>query len=133
MYLTLIDTTHDEALCKRRDKTKVFPNSSGLHVSLSLTGEVTFFNRYCWEGKPIQLTIGDYPSRSPSQARKRLQQFRRWVTENYHPGRQVFRNRLQNMAVKTVEETIGFREEHDCRADGMFKIHTNRQIFKDTV
>ncbi|MCX3307934.1 Arm DNA-binding domain-containing protein [Pantoea vagans] len=80
---------------KRRDKTKVFPNSSGLHVSLSLTGEVTFFNRYCWEGKPVQLTIGDYPSRSPSQARKRRQQFRRWVTEKYNPGCQVFHDRLQ--------------------------------------
>ncbi|PEI02463.1 hypothetical protein CRM79_04120 [Pantoea agglomerans] len=72
---------------KCRDKTNVFPHSSGLHVSLSLTGVVTFFNRYCWEDKPIQLTIGDYPSRSPSQARKRRQQFRRWVTENYNPGR----------------------------------------------
>ncbi|WP_107319783.1 Arm DNA-binding domain-containing protein [Pantoea vagans] len=88
---------------KRRDKTKVFPNSSSLHVSLFLTGEVTFFNRYCWAGKPVQLTIGDYPSRSPSQARKRLQQFRRWVTDNYNPGRQVFRNRLQTRVAKPTE------------------------------
>ncbi|WP_420916600.1 Arm DNA-binding domain-containing protein [Pantoea vagans] len=88
-----------------------------MHVSLSLTGEVTFFNRYCWEDKPVQLTIGDYPSRSPSQARKRRQQFRRWVTENYNPGRWVFRDRLQKMASKTVEETIDFREKHDGKAD----------------
>ncbi|WP_419963944.1 Arm DNA-binding domain-containing protein [Pantoea vagans] len=102
---------------KRRDKTKVFPNSSSLHVSLSLTGEVTFFNRYCWEGKPVQLTIGDYPSRSPSQARKRLQQFRRWVTENYNPGCQMFHDSLQKW----------WHSRQDV------KTHINQQNFLDPI
>jgi len=75
-----------------------------MNVRLSISGGVTFFYRYRWEGKPVQLTIGDYPSISLSQARERRQQFRLWMTEGYDPHRQVVLNRLKKVEAITVAE-----------------------------
>ncbi|WP_312757350.1 Arm DNA-binding domain-containing protein [Pantoea brenneri] len=55
------------------------------------------FYRYRREGRPIQLTIGDYPSISLSQARERRQQFRLWLSKGYDPRRQVVLSRLKNV------------------------------------
>nr|WP_238593050.1 Arm DNA-binding domain-containing protein [Kosakonia sacchari] len=38
-----------------------------------MSGSITFFYRYRWDGKAVQLMIGDYPTVSLSQARERRQ------------------------------------------------------------
>lgn len=70
----LTDTKLRKSLGKRREKVEVISDSNGLNVRLSITGSITFFYRYRWQGKPVQLSIGEYPTISLSQARDRRQQ-----------------------------------------------------------
>nr|DAE10062.1 MAG TPA: Integrase [Siphoviridae sp. ct4sp3] len=133
MYTLLTDTKLRKALGKRRDKIEIISDSHGLNVRLTISGGVTFFYRYRWEGKPIQLTIGDYPSISLSQARDRRQQFRLWITEGLDPRRQVALDRLKKVEAMTVEEAFDYWEEHYCKPEGLIKIHKNRQNFQNHV
>nr|WP_245001414.1 Arm DNA-binding domain-containing protein [Pantoea dispersa] len=48
------------------------------------------------EGKPIQLTIGDYPSISLSQAREGRQQYSLLITEGLDPRQLVAPDRIKN-------------------------------------
>ncbi|WP_337025410.1 site-specific integrase [Pantoea anthophila] len=129
----LTDTKLRKALNKRREKVEVISDSHGLNVRLSISGGVTFFYRYRWEGKPVQLTIGDYPSISLSQARERRQQFRQWITEGYDPRRQTVLSKIKKVEALTVEEAYDYWEEHYCKPEGMIKIHKNRQNFRNHV
>ncbi|WP_336749314.1 tyrosine-type recombinase/integrase [Pantoea vagans] len=129
----LTDTKLRKALGKRRDKIEVISDSHGLNARLSLTGAVTFFYRYRWEGKPAQLTIGDYPSTSLSQAREQRQKFRAWIKEGYDPRKQTALNRQQNVEAMTVEEAYAYWEEHYCKPEGLIKLPKNRQNFQNHV
>ena len=89
VYTVLTDTKLRKSLGKRREKVEVLSDSNGLNVRLSITGGVTFFYRYRWQGKPVQLSIGDYPAISLVMARERRQQFRTWISEGYDPRQKV--------------------------------------------
>ncbi|MBS0903651.1 DUF4102 domain-containing protein [Pantoea dispersa] len=56
---------------------------------------ISFFS-VSLEGKPIQLTIGDYPSISLSQAREGRQQYRLLITEGLDPRQLVAPDRIKN-------------------------------------
>ncbi|MDP1276955.1 Arm DNA-binding domain-containing protein, partial [Klebsiella pneumoniae] len=71
VYTLLTDTKLRKALGKKRDQIEVISDAHGLNVRLSTSGSITFFYRYRWNGKAAQLTIGDYPTTSLSQARER--------------------------------------------------------------
>jgi len=133
VYTLLTDTKLRKALGKRRDKVEVISDAHGLNVRLSLTGGVTFFYRYRWENKPVQLSIGDYPSISLSQARERRQQFRLWITEGYDPRRQVVLERVQKVEAMTVEAAFDYWEKYYCIPEGMIKIRDNRRNFDNHV
>ncbi|QZE31110.1 Arm DNA-binding domain-containing protein [Pantoea ananatis] len=75
----LTDTKLRKALGKRRDKVEVISDSHVLNVRLTTSGGISFFYRYRWVGKPVQLTICDYPSITLLQARERSQQFKAWI------------------------------------------------------
>ncbi|HAU7916819.1 TPA: DUF4102 domain-containing protein, partial [Escherichia coli] len=62
----LTDTKLRKSLGKRREKVEVISDSNCLNVRLSITGSITFFYRYRWQGKPVQLSIGEYPTISLS-------------------------------------------------------------------
>lgn len=129
----LTDTKLRKALGKRRDKVEIISDSHGLNVRLTLSGGVTFFYRYRWEDKPVQLTIGDYPSISLLQARERRQQFRLWITEGYDPRRQVVLERTKKVDALTVDEAYGYWEEHYAKPEGLIKITKNRQNFQNHI
>ncbi|GKW01712.1 hypothetical protein PEC301877_05270 [Pectobacterium carotovorum subsp. carotovorum] len=97
----LTDIKLRKSLGKRRDKVEVISDSYGLNVRFSISGGVTFF--YRWDDKPAQLSIGDYPSISLSQAREWRQQFRAWITGDYDPRRQVKLERQQRTEALTEE------------------------------
>lgn len=59
MYTILKDIKLRKALGKNRDKVEVISDSHGLNVRVAISGGVTFFYRYRWEDKPVQLSIGD--------------------------------------------------------------------------
>lgn len=129
----LTDTKLRKALGKRRDKVEIISDSHGLNVRLTLSGGVTFFYRYRWEDKPVQLTIGDYPSISLLQARERRQQFRLWITEGYDPRRQVVLERTKKIDALTVEQAFEYWEEHYAKPEGLIKITKNRQNFQNHI
>lgn len=129
----LTDTKLRKALGKRRDKVEIISDSHGLNVRLTLSGGVTFFYRYRWDDKPVQLTIGDYPSISLLQARERRQQFRLWITEGYDPRRQVVLERTKKIDALTVEQAFEYWEEHYAKPEGLIKITKNRQNFQNHI
>ncbi len=107
----LTDTKLRKALGKRREKVEVISDSHGLNVRLTISGGVSFFYRYRWEDKPVQLTIGDYPSITLLQARERRQQFRTWIKEGYDPRRQVSMERMQKVTALTVRDAYDYWEK----------------------
>lgn len=129
----LTDTKLRKSLGKRRDKVEVISDAHGLNVRLSISGAITFFYRYRWDDKPVQLSIGDYPSITLSQARERRQQFRAWITEGYDPRRQVKLERQQKTESLTVEEAFTYWETYYCKPEGIVKIKVNRQNFENHV
>lgn len=129
----LTDTKLRKSLGKRRDKVEVISDAHGLNVRLSISGAITFFYRYRWDDKPVQLSIGDYPSITLSQARERRQQFRAWITEGYDPRRQVKLERQQKTEALTVEEAFTYWETYYCKPEGIVKIKVNRQNFENHV
>ncbi|TPG62592.1 tyrosine-type recombinase/integrase [Ewingella americana] len=129
----LTDTKLRKSLGKRRDKVEVISDAQGLNVRLSVSGGITFFYRYRWEDKPVQLSIGDYPSITLSQARERRQQFRAWLTEGYDPRRQVKLEKQQKTEALTVEEAFTYWETYYCKPEGIVKIKVNRQNFDNHV
>lgn len=133
VYTLLTDTKLRKALGKRRDKVEIISDSHGLNARLTISGGVTFFYRYRWDDKPAQLTIGNYPSISLSQARERRQQFRLWITEGYDPRKQVALERIKKVDAMTVQEAFDYWEEHYCKPEGLIKIHKNRQDFQNHV
>ena len=96
MYTLPTDTKLRKSLGKKRDKIEVISDAHGLNVRLSTSGSITFFYRYRWNGKAVQLTIGDYPTISLSHARERRQQFRAWLTEGLDPRRQTVLAKQKN-------------------------------------
>lgn len=133
VYTLLTDTKLRKALGKRRDKVEVISDSHGLNVRLSLTGGVTFFYRYRWEDKPAQLSLGDYPSISLSQARERRRQFRAWITEGYDPRRQVVLERQKKVDALNVIDAFEYWENYYCKPQGIIKIRENRRNFENHI
>ncbi|WP_210492794.1 tyrosine-type recombinase/integrase [Pantoea ananatis] len=129
----LTDTKLRKALGKRREKVEVISDSHGLNVRLTISGGVSFFYRYRWEDKPVQLTIGDYPSITLLQARERRQQFRTWIKEGYDPRRQVSMERMQKVTALTVRDAYDYWEKHYCVPEGLIKIHKNRQNYENHI
>lgn len=102
----LTDTKLRKALGKKRDKIDVISDAHGLNVRLSITGSITFFYRYRWNGKAVQLTIGEYPSVSLSHARERRQQFRSWLVEGLDPRRQTVLEKQKKIDAITVKDDL---------------------------
>lgn len=44
-------------------------DGDGLSVRITPSGTITFQHRYRWNGKPVRLTVGRYPSTSLKDAR----------------------------------------------------------------
>ena len=125
----LTDTKLRKALGKRRESVEVLSDSNGLNVRLSITGGVTFFYRYRWQGKPVQLSIGDYPTYSLAQARDRRQQFRAWLSEGYDPRQKVLVEKAERIEALTVDQAYDYWVKHYCIPEGLIKIDANTRSF----
>lgn len=129
----LTDTKLRKALGKKRDKIDVISDAHGLNVRLSITGSITFFYRYRWNGKAVQLTIGEYPSVSLSHARERRQQFRSWLVEGLDPRRQTVLEKQKKIDAITVKEAFDYWEKYYCIPEGIVKIKVNRRDFNNHI
>lgn len=129
----LTDTKLRKALGKKRDKIEVISDAHGLNIRLSTSGSITFFYRYRWNGKAVQLTIGDYPSISLSQARERRQQFRAWLTEGFDPRRQAVLEKQKKIDAITVRDAFDYWEKYYCIPEGLAKIKVNRRDFENHI
>lgn len=129
MYTLPTDTKLRKSLGKKRDKIEVISDAHGLNVRLSTSGSITFFYRYRWNGKAVQLTIGDYPTISLSHARERRQQFRAWLTEGLDPRRQKVLAKQKKTEALTVKEAFDYWEKFYCIPEGLVKIKVNRRDF----
>lgn len=89
--------------------------------------------RYRWNGKAAQLTIGDYPTTSLSQARERRQQFRAWLTEGLDPRRQTVLEKQKKVEALTVKEAFDYWEKYYCIPEGLVKIKVNRRDFNNHI
>jgi len=127
--MMLTDTKLRKALGKRRESVEVLSDSNGLNVRLSITGGVTFFYRYRWQGKPVQLSIGDYPTYSLAQARDRRQQFRAWLSEGYDPRQKVLVEKAERIEALTVDQAYDYWGKHYCIPEGLIKIDANTRSF----
>ncbi|WP_234246145.1 tyrosine-type recombinase/integrase [Klebsiella pneumoniae] len=133
VYTLLTDTKLRKALGKKRDQIEVISDAHGLNVRLSTSGSITFFYRYRWNGKAAQLTIGDYPTTSLSQARERRQQFRAWLTEGLDPRRQTVLEKQKKVEALTVKEAFDYWEKYYCIPEGLVKIKVNRRDFNNHI
>lgn len=129
----LTDTKLRKALGKKRDKIEVISDAHGLNVRLSISGSITFFYRYRWGGKAAQLTIGDYPTVSLSQARERRQQFRAWLKDGLDPRRQTVLEKQKKVDALTVREAFDYWEQYYCIPEGLVKINVNRRDFNNHI
>ncbi|WP_416413775.1 tyrosine-type recombinase/integrase [Pantoea sp. App145] len=125
----LTDTKLRKSLGKRRDSVEVLSDAHGLNVRLSVAGAVTFFYRYRWDGKPVQITLGEYPGLSLIEARERRQTFRKWITEGVDPRRQVKLERKNKTEALTVDEAYSYWEEYYCRPEGIVALPVNRSSY----
>lgn len=129
----LTDTKLRKALGKRRESVEVLSDSNGLNVRLSITGGVTFFYRYRWQGKPVQLSIGEYPAYSLAQARDRRQQFRAWLSEGYDPRQKVLVEKAERIEALTVDQAYEYWVKHYCIPEGLIKIDANTRSFQKHI
>ncbi|HAT1615093.1 TPA: site-specific integrase [Raoultella ornithinolytica] len=129
----LTDTKLRKALGKKRDKIDVISDAHGLNVRLSITGSITFFYRYRWNGKAVQQTIGEYPSVSLSHAREHRQQFRSWLVEGLGPRRQTVLEKQKKIDAITVKEAFDYWEKYYCIPEGIVKIKVNRRDFNNHI
>lgn len=129
----LTDTKLRKALGKRRESVEVLSDSNGLNVRLSITGGVTFFYRYRWQGKAVQLSIGDYPAYSLSQARDRRQQFRAWLSEGYDPRQKVLVEKAERIEALTVDQAYEYWVKHYCIPEGLIKTDANTKSYQKHI
>ncbi|WP_312839402.1 tyrosine-type recombinase/integrase [Pantoea piersonii] len=126
----LTDTKLRKSLGKRREAVEVLSDAHGLNVRLSVAGAVTFFYRYRWNGKPAQITIGEYPTVSLSEARDRRQLFRKWLTEDLDPRQQIKLEKKNKTEAFTVDEAYRYWEEYYCRPEGIVALPNNRKSYE---
>lgn len=133
VYTLLTDTKLRKTLGKKRDKIEVISDAHGLNDRSSMSGSITFFYRYRWDGKAAQLTIGDYPTVSLSHARERRQQFRAWLTEGFDPRCLAVLEKQKKIDALTVKEAFDYWEKYYCIPEGLVKIKVNRRDFNNHI
>lgn len=129
----LTDTKLRKALGKRRECVDVESDAHGLNVRFSIAGAVTFFYRYRWQGKAVQLSIGDYPTVTLAQARDRRQEFRAWLENGYDPRQQILIEKTERTEALTVEEAFHYWIENYCRPEGIIKTDVHIQVFNKHI
>lgn len=89
--------------------------------------------RYRWNGKAAQLTIGDYPTTSLSQARERRQQFRGTVDRRTRSETANSSGETEKVEALTVKEAFDYWEKYYCIPEGLVKIKVNRRDFNNHI
>lgn len=125
----LTDTKLRKALGKKRDTIEVIADAHGLNARISQAGKVTFFYRYRWLSKPVQITVGEYPQMTIAQARERRQVMRGWLTEGYDPREKVKLERLSLSDSPTVDDTFNYWIEKYCRPNKSVKIDYYQLVY----
>ncbi|CAI2069201.1 tyrosine-type recombinase/integrase [Serratia quinivorans] len=129
----LTDTKLRKALGKKRDEIEVISDAHGLNVRISQAGKITFFYRYRWLSKPVQITVGEYPQMTIAQARERRQVMRGWLTEGFDPREKVRLERLTRNDSPTVNAAFHYWIDKYCRPNGSVKIEYYLQIYNKHI
>lgn len=129
----LTDTKLRKALGKKRDTIEVIADAHGLNARISQAGKVTFFYRYRWLSKPVQITVGEYPQMTIAQARERRQVMRSWLTEGYDPREKVKLERLTLSDSPTVDDAFTYWIEKYCKPNKSVKIDYYQLVYAKHV
>ena len=129
----LTDTKLRKALGKKRDTIEVIADAHGLNARISQAGKVTFFYRYRWLSKPVQITVGEYPQMTIAQARERRQVMRSWLIEGYDPREKVKLERLTRSDSPTVDNAFDYWIEKYCKANNSVKIDYYQLVYAKHV
>lgn len=129
----LTDTKLRKALGKKRDTIEVIADAHGLNARISQAGKVTFFYRYRWLSKPVQITVGEYPQMTIAQARERRQVMRSWLTEGYDPREKVKLERISRSDSPTVDNAFDYWIEKYCKANNSVKIDYYQLVYAKHV
>ncbi len=101
------------ALLKGHDKERPIKHidGRGLHVKAFKGGTVTFYFRYKYNGKDTEAKLGNYnPSGclTLSEARKKVDQCRAWLSEGRDPKTEMKINRLKIRNAVSVREALEY-------------------------
>lgn len=129
----LTDTKLRKALGKKRDTIEVIADAHGLNARISQAGKVTFFYRYRWLSKPVQITVGEYPQMTIAQARERRQVMRGWLTEGYDPREKVKLERLSLSDSPTVDSAFSYWIEKYCNPNNSVKIDYYQLVYSKHI
>ncbi|WP_273872348.1 tyrosine-type recombinase/integrase [Serratia odorifera] len=125
----LTDTKLKKALGKKRDSIEVIADAHGLNARISQAGKVTFFYRYRWLSKPVQITVGEYPQMTIAQARERRQVMRGWLTEGYDPREKVKLERVSRSDAPTVDSAFAYWIDKYCKPNKSVKIDYYQLVY----
>ncbi|GKW21859.1 integrase [Pectobacterium araliae] len=123
------DTKLRKSLGKRRESIEIISDANGLNVRISAAGKVTFFYRYRWKGKEVQLSMGEYPSMTIAQARERRQVLRGWLNDDADPREMVRLERMYKDEAMTVNEAFNYWIDKHCIPRGVKKISYYRLVY----
>lgn len=101
------------ALLKGHDKERPIKHidGRGLHVKAFKGGTVTFYFRYKYNGKDTEAKLGNYNPNgclTLSEARKKADQCRAWLTEGRDPKIEMKINRLKIRNAVSVREALEY-------------------------
>jgi len=125
----LTDTKLKKSLGKHRESIEILSDAHGLNVRISLVGKITFFYRYRWEGKPVKLNVGEYPSMSIAQARERRGKFREWIVSGYDPRERIRLEMTNKEEALTVSEAFHLWIDKYCVPAGLVKVDYYKLVF----
>ncbi|PWD66551.1 tyrosine-type recombinase/integrase [Pectobacterium parmentieri] len=123
------DTKLRKSLAKRRESIEILSDSNGLNVRISATGKITFFYRYRWKGREVQLSIGEYPSMTIAQARERRHILRGWLNDGSDPREMIQLERRNSDQAMTVNDAFNYWIEKHCIPRNIKKIDYYRVVY----
>ncbi len=79
---------------KSKDKQYKVYDTDGLHLLISPKGTKSFYFRYAWHGKRLEIKIGKYPSTSLIGARKKRDDYLLMIENGKNPKHRLSNSRL---------------------------------------
>lgn len=120
-------TKLSDAVCrnvKPRERSYTLPDGGGLHLLIKPNGTRLWQYRATVTGKPILVSLGQYPDVGLSEARRRHQDARKLVAQGIHPTENRKRKEADQKAAELQRQAGSFRAvcaDWRARTDGALR------------